>query len=291
MDYEVLAVRYGTRRTTKSEVFLNYPVFGEPDASIEMDYFFWVIRNDERTVVIDTGFSEEAATRRNRTMLESPVSALARLGIAADTVSQVVVTHAHYDHIGGLPEFSAAEVIMSRREYEFWTGPMARRPLFAALTDERELDHLVSLQDSGRLRLTGSSHTVAPGVEIVEVGGHTPGQLIVKVTSGESTTVLAADALHYYEELDRDRPFAVVCDVPDMYRAFDLLRDLSSDSRTTLVAGHDPAVLTRFPEDPATGRGIVRIAGSPPSAGIGRAETHDSRRNATDGIGRADDGN
>jgi glyoxylase-like metal-dependent hydrolase (beta-lactamase superfamily II) len=151
---------------------------------------------------------------------------------------------------------------MSRREYEFWTGPMACRPLFAALTREAELDHLASLMSSGRLSLTGSSYTAAPGVELVEVGGHTPGQLAVVVSTGEGTAVLASDALHYYEELERDRPFAVAGDLPGMYRAFDVLRDLGSGPRNHLVAGHDPAVRTRFAEVDAAGGGILRIAGS-----------------------------
>ncbi len=55
--YEVLAVRYGTRQASAREVFLNYHSYGEPDRPLGMDYFFWIIRNKARTVVVDTGFS------------------------------------------------------------------------------------------------------------------------------------------------------------------------------------------------------------------------------------------
>ncbi|MDQ4116195.1 MAG: MBL fold metallo-hydrolase, partial [Actinomycetota bacterium] len=98
--YEVLAVRYGTRTTTRSETFLNFHVYGEPDAEIGMDYYFWVVRDAERTIVVDCGFGAGPGARRRRTMLVDPVDALGRLGVDAATVDTLVVTHAHYDHIG-----------------------------------------------------------------------------------------------------------------------------------------------------------------------------------------------
>jgi hypothetical protein len=63
--------------------------------------------------------------------------------------------------------------------------------------------------------------------------------------------VLASDAVHFYEEVERDRPFAIVADVPAMYRAYDLLASLASEPGTRLVAGHDPLVRTRFAPHPA----------------------------------------
>ena len=62
--YEVLAIRYGSRPAVKSEVYLNFHLYGEPDAVIGMDYFVWVARNARRTIVVDTGFSADAGRRR-----------------------------------------------------------------------------------------------------------------------------------------------------------------------------------------------------------------------------------
>jgi glyoxylase-like metal-dependent hydrolase (beta-lactamase superfamily II) len=148
MGYEVLAIRYLTRQTIKSEVYLNYHVYGEPDAPVDMDYFCWVIRDDTRTVVVDTGFSAEGGALRCRTLLADPVDVLTGLGIDAGTVPQVLVTHAHYDHIGGLPAYRRAEVIMAQREYDFWTGPLAARKLYAHWAEQAELDHLAGLRSA-----------------------------------------------------------------------------------------------------------------------------------------------
>ncbi|MGH3390643.1 MAG: N-acyl homoserine lactonase family protein [Actinomadura sp.] len=247
MSYEVFAVRYGTRVGSKAEIYLNHHIYGEPDAPLGMDYFVWVARNAERTVVIDTGFGPLGGARRRRTTLLEPVSALARLGVDAATVPQVIVTHAHYDHIGNLARFPAAEVLIARREFEFWTGPYSRRRQFAWSAEESETAHLAEIQREGRATLVDSAHTVAPGIEMIPVGGHTPGQAIVLVDTAGGQAVLASDAVHYYEELELDRPFAFVADLEAMYRAFDLLKEIIAEPGRVLVPGHDPDVMRRFP--------------------------------------------
>jgi glyoxylase-like metal-dependent hydrolase (beta-lactamase superfamily II) len=256
-QYEVLAIRYGTRQATAAEVFLNFHLYREPDRPLGMDYFFWVARNEARTVVVDTGFSPESGAARGRTMLATTGESLRAAQIAPDAVGQVVLTHAHYDHIGGLGNFAASQVLMTRAEYAFWTGPMARRTLFAHAAEASEIAHLGELYRSGRLTVVDGACQVAPGIDVVQVGGHTPGQAVVVVSTAAGRVVLASDAVHYYEELERDRPFAVVANVADMYAAFDLIRELAEDPGTRIVAGHDPQVMTRFTGRAGSGNVIV----------------------------------
>jgi glyoxylase-like metal-dependent hydrolase (beta-lactamase superfamily II) len=244
--WEVFAVRFGRHRLLRSAFHLNYAAYGEPDGDVTMDYYLWAIRGPAGTIVVDTGFDLEVGRRRGREVLADPVVTLAALGVEPARVRTVVVTHAHYDHIGNLGRFPAAEVVMSRREFEFWQGPLAVRGHFASPTEAAELGHLAALRASGRLTLVQGRHQLAPGVELLEVGGHTPGQLIVVVSSGQGTAVLASDAIHTYEEYERDRPFGIVADVPAMYRAYDQIRELEQQPGTSVVPGHDPDVMTRF---------------------------------------------
>ena len=215
--YEVVIVKDGTRSTVKSDVFLNYHVYGEPDQPIEMDYFFWVVRNRERTVVVDTGFSRAGGTARKRTFLVDPARAFAALGVSASAAPSVVVTHAHYDHIGNLGLFPQSELVMAESEYDFWTGRHATRAQFHHSVEDEELEHLVAARREGRVTAFRGEHDLAPGIRIIEVGGHTPGQSVVQVNTSDGPVLLASDAIHYDEEYERDRPFAYVADVVEMY--------------------------------------------------------------------------
>jgi len=151
---------------------------------------------------------------------------------------------------------------MARREYEFWTGPLGRRGQFAWAAESRDVGDLRRIHTEGRMTLFEASYTPAPGIELLEVGGHTPGQAIAAVATGDGSAVIASDAVHYYEELERDRPSAVVADLRQMYRAFDQLRELASQAGTEIVAGHDPAVFSRFASRGGSGypRHVIRIA-------------------------------
>jgi glyoxylase-like metal-dependent hydrolase (beta-lactamase superfamily II) len=246
-QYEVTIVKYGTRTATRSEVFLNFPLYHEDDAPIGMDYFFWIVRNRHRTVVVDTGFSPAGGSARKRTFLADVPTLFRRFGVEPLTSPTVVLTHAHYDHAGNLGLFPAATVVMAESELRFWSSPHAHRTLFHHSVDNEDLSLLRSLADDGRLSLFQGSISIAPGIEVIEMGGHTPGQSIVKVNTSEGVVLLASDALHYYEELERDMIFTSVSDIVRMYECFDRIRDMMAAGEVDhLVSGHDPDTLSRF---------------------------------------------
>jgi len=244
---QVLAVRYGHRVTSRAESFLNFHLYGEPDAPLDLDYYFWVITDSAGVFLVDTGFAPAAGDRRGRAHFSTPAQALPRLGIDPGDVTAIVITHAHWDHIGNVRQFPHAQLVMTEAEYAFWTSPLARRGQFAAHSEPDEVELLRARRGDGSLTLFSGQSALAPGIELVEVGGHTPGQLVAVVgRPGGGRTVLASDALHFYDEIERDRPFAVLADLPAMYRAYDTLAQLATQPGTELVAGHDPAVRGRF---------------------------------------------
>jgi glyoxylase-like metal-dependent hydrolase (beta-lactamase superfamily II) len=261
-EHEVLIVRYGARTTARRDVFLNYHVYGEPDGPMEMDFFFWVIRGDAGPVVVDTGFSPDASRARGRTMLIDPREALADLGIDRGDAPPVIVTHAHYDHIGNLNHFDKSQVVVARAEAEFWASRHARHAQFRHAVEESELQVLADVISEGRALLFENHYQVAPGIQVIRVGGHTPGQSVVVVQTAAGPVVLASDAVHFYEELDRDMPFASITSLIDMYDAFSELKAMLSDGRAAhLVSGHDPTTLDRYPRVPGPGGAKMAVVG------------------------------
>jgi glyoxylase-like metal-dependent hydrolase (beta-lactamase superfamily II) len=262
VDYEVLAVRYGVWDSRRSESFYRYGAYGEPDGPHQMDYFFWIIRDSRRVILVDTGFDPEAVLRRpGRRCLVPPIAALEELGIEPGSVTDVVVTHFHYDHIGNVAQFPAARIVIQRRELEFWTGPYGPRRAVAASVERSEVDYLESALQAGKIKIEviDGDADIAPGIVARLVGGHCPGQQVV-VVERERPIVLASDSVHFYEEMERDMPFEVFTDIQDMYRTYDVLRDMQSQRGAVVVAGHDPEVMRRFPARSAGLGNVVRIA-------------------------------
>jgi len=242
--YEVIAVRFGELKTRASNVFLNWFHYGEADRDVVLNYYFWIVRNHRHVVVVDTGFDREVGAGRGRTTLVDPADALAMLEIDPGEVQVVVITHGHYDHTGNIGLFPNARFILSEREFTFLQDPVSRRGHLGHPVQWDDVDLLTQLYRIGRVELIPKRFRLSAGLQLIDVGGHTPGQLIAVIRGRHGDVVLAADALHLYEEIEKDRPFAICADLPGMYRAFDTLRTFD---RAVLVAGHDPDVMRRFP--------------------------------------------
>jgi glyoxylase-like metal-dependent hydrolase (beta-lactamase superfamily II) len=246
-EYQVVIAKYGSRSTVKSEVYLNYGLYHQEDEHIGMHYFVWILRNSERTILVDTGFSVIGGANRNRTLDHNVPALYEKLGIDPLTAPQIIITHGHFDHIGNLDNFPASQMLISKKEFDFWNSKHATRKLFHHSVEDHELEHLRKIHSEDRLEFFEGRTTLAPGVEVIEVGGHTPGQSVVKVNTSEGTVLLASDAIHFYEEYEADRPFMSVASLVDMYEAFDVIRTMSKSGEIHhLVSGHDVDTLPRF---------------------------------------------
>lgn len=251
--FAVYAVKYATRQALRHEHFYGHDPHDDP---MHMDYFVWALVSPEHTVVVDTGFTAAVAARRQRQHLRCPIAGLQALGIDCAQVRHVVLTHLHYDHVGNLAQFPAATFVVQDDELAFWTGRYAGRGQFRFHLEPDDLLHLVRENLNGRLRLVDDTAELVPGVTVHRVGGHTPGLQVVRVSTARGNVVLASDASHFYANIEEDRPFSVVTDLAQMYRAFDVVRALA-DSPAHVIPGHDPLVMQRFP--PAT-PGLADVA-------------------------------
>jgi glyoxylase-like metal-dependent hydrolase (beta-lactamase superfamily II) len=242
LAWDVFAVRYGTRLTTRGDVYVGAD---RPDAPLRMDYFFWVLRGEGGTVLVDTGFDAAVGERRGRTTVIDPLAALHELGVTPDDVHEIVLTHLHYDHTGNVRRFPGAKVVVQGRDLAFWSGLPADSE-HGGHIERADLEEIDAREESSVL----DGHAlIASGVAAVLVGGHSPGQTALIVNGRERPVLLASDAVHYYEELERRLPFAIFTDLDEMAAGYDLLEQLVARSGAVLVPGHDPEVCDRFRAD------------------------------------------
>jgi glyoxylase-like metal-dependent hydrolase (beta-lactamase superfamily II) len=252
-EYEVFAIRYATREARRAEHFIG----GDPhDAPMPMDYFTWLIRGAGRSIVVDTGFTEEVGTHRKRIFLRCPVATLDRLGVAPETVEDVVVTHLHYDHVGNFHKFPAARFHLQERELHFATGHHMRYAKFAHSFEVEDVVGMVRLNFKGRVELHRGDIELAPGITLHLTGGHTAGLQIVRVHTRRGWVVLASDAAHYYEHIETNRLFTSAFHLGDMLDAFRTVERLAASPRH-IVPGHDPLVMRRYPSPEPALEGIA----------------------------------
>lgn len=259
----VIAVRYGEWRTTRAQVFLDVEDAGDGDAPFLLAYYFWVVETGGRTVVVDTGFAPDTGERRGRTSLVAFAQAIDALGIRADDDIDLVVTHAHYDHVGNTDHLTRARVWIGAGEREYWRTPASES--FASLVEAAELDTLDRIDAEGRLVRVAERVEVAPGVELLPAGGHTPGQLMVRVATDDGIVLLTSDAVHFDEELAHDRPFRHMCDLGDSRRVYREIRAMAASGDVDhVIAGHEDEVSRRYGRLAGSLDGLAVVVGTPP---------------------------
>lgn len=267
--YEVYAVEYA--------VLPQFPVASlvagaERARRIDIAMMFWVIKGNGRIVLFDTGCYRDQFLRQWKPQnFVKPSDAVGRLGIKPEDVTDVIISHAHWDHADGADLFPKAQVWIQRDEYQYYTGeawqpdagtdlsmPEGRRAANAkhggVFADD--VMALVKTNLDGRLRfVNGDDQAVLPGIRCYIGGKHTFQSQFCSVSTRSGTVVLASDNMYLYENLEKHAPIAQTLDAESNLRAQDRMKQLAAKPEL-IVPGHDPAVMQKFPK---AADGVVRI--------------------------------
>lgn len=241
--YDVHAVRFATiKGFAKRSLVAGAPATDSTDIAMMV----WVVRGGGRTILVDAGFYREKFMRQWKPAeYRKPSEAIDALGLKPEDVTDIIVSHIHWDHADGADLFPKATVWLQKDEYEYYvsdSGTVKQRAIDAEVA---KMFH--GLKTAGRVRLIpGDSQPVFPGIRVFTGGKHTYASEYVGVATRSGAVVLASDNAYLYENLDRRVPIAQTLDAASNVAAMGRMLRLAAAPRL-VVPGHDVQVFVRFP--------------------------------------------
>jgi len=251
--YDVDAIRYAT--------VAGFPVRGlvaGADTSRRMDIAMavWLIRGNGRNILVDSGFYRESLFKGWVIAgYVRPDEAVKLAGVKPEEITDVIVTHAHWDHADGADLFPKATIWLQKEEYRYYTTEAWEPGGKSGGVTKDDVAFFVKAHDSGRLKLADGDQEILPGIRVYIGGRHTFASQYVAVAAKPGPVVIASDNVYLYENLDKHLPIAQTFDEKSNLAAQDKMRTLVRDVRY-IVPGHDPEVMTRFPK---VKENVVRI--------------------------------
>jgi glyoxylase-like metal-dependent hydrolase (beta-lactamase superfamily II) len=175
------------------------------DGRVDLPFSFVLARRGDRNVLVDTGFMQDEhssgfARKFGIPTWISPVRLLGELGIAADAITDIFVTHAHFDHMGSIAEFPNAHIYIQKSELLSWYEAIALPKRYSHLTAIIDPDNLkTALEASIQHRVTlidGDKDNVLPGIHVRLGSGHTVGQQFVLLDTAAGRRVISGDCVY-----------------------------------------------------------------------------------------------
>ena len=241
--HEIYAIKYGHHDRRAAENYIG----GDPhDVLQPLDFFVWAVVGPHGIFVVDTGFDETMAVKRQRQIVKPVAEGLKAIGIAPDTVKDVIVSHLHYDHTGNYDLFPNARYHLQDIEMGYATG---RSMCHAHARLPFEVDDVVAMVRklfAGRVSFHDGADEIAPGITVHRIGGHSKGLQCIRVMTRRGPVVLASDCTHLYAHIEQGRVFPITYHVGEVLDGYATLKRLAG-SMAHIVPGHDPLVLERYP--------------------------------------------
>jgi len=254
LTYEVYAIRYAS--------LPDFPVSdlvsgADRSRKLDLAMTIWLVRGGGHNVLVDSGFYHERFFKEWKVKdFIKPSDALAGLGVKPEDITDVVISHMHWDHADGSDLFPKARIWIQKDELEYYAGEAWETKDTSDGIDPEDVLELVKLNTQGRVGLVhGDAQEILPGLTCYTGGRHTFQSQYVGVNTAGGTIVLASDNMYLYENMEKHVPIAETLDAASNLRAQDRMKRIATRPEW-VIPGHDPSVFDKFPK---IGERVVKI--------------------------------
>jgi glyoxylase-like metal-dependent hydrolase (beta-lactamase superfamily II) len=247
-DYSIDAIRYAD---SPQDAVADLVIGAPKDERVDTIYALWLIRGGGRVILFDSGFHRARWFKEwTVTNYLRPDQAVALAGVAPDQVTDIVISHAHWDHLGGIDLFPIATIWIQKDEYRYYTGDAWLPGGDHGGIDPDDIQELVRLNTLGRVRwVNGDDIELFPGIRAYTGGRHTYASQYLRV-EGQPPFVLASDNVYLYRNLIEHKPSATFSeqDHPGNLRNQTRMIELAG-SIDRVLPGHDALQTQKYPTD------------------------------------------
>jgi glyoxylase-like metal-dependent hydrolase (beta-lactamase superfamily II) len=254
-EYQVYALRFNESGYIPAR---DIAVGTSSADSVSVCNMFWYLKgSDGRNILVDTGFIDPADTGNSN--YERPDIVLKRINVSPSVITDIIITHPHPDHIGGVLLFPGARVWMQREDFLYFVSGKWKKEGSLAEFTENDVRNIIEISLQGRLELIeGDDIEIIPGIKVFTGSKHTYENQYLLVNSESKTNriVIASDAIWFYFNLDNLLPIPTYAFDPDAYVEAMKRMTTMVKNPDLIIPGHDNLVFSRFPE---VCEGVVKI--------------------------------
>ncbi len=217
----------------------------DKEKKIDFAVYIWLLRSNERNILFDAGFYKDKWFHdRDISNYVRPDKAVELAGITADQVTDIVISHVHWDHMEGTFLFPNAQLWIQREELEFYAGRGYQ--LEEQEVDVDEMVQLIRKNAAGMVKLIeGDNVEIIPGLKVYTGGKHTYGSQYLLIEN-EQNWILTSDNAYLYRNIEDQIPIGVAVDKKRNLAAIKRMIGLAGD-QSRVLPGHDMEIRRRFP--------------------------------------------
>ena len=244
-EYSIQAIRYAN---SPGDSVADLVMGAPPDEKIDTVYVIWLIRGGGRNILFDSGSHVQKWFKYEMTDYLSPDRAVRLAGVQPEEVTDIVISHAHWDHMGGMRFFPKATVWIQKEEFRYYTGEAWQKGGEHGGIDPDDVQELVQLNTLGRLRFVdGDNIEIFPGIRAYTGARHTYASQYLLI-EGHPTFVLASDNCYLYRNLAEHKASGTFseADIPANIQNQQRMIQLAG-SPDRVVPGHDALQFQKFP--------------------------------------------
>ena len=250
--YEVLALKFATNGKIPIS---KIAVGAMTKDSVEICYMIWLLKGDNgRTVLVDAGFSD--TTKMRNLKYVRPDIILEKLNIRLNDITDIILTHPHWDHIGGIDLFPSAMVWMQKDDFDYFVGAAWQKGGSRNSFRKKDVQKIIQKNLDEKLTLVkGDDLEILPGIKVFIGSKHTYEAQYVLVNSHSDKVIIASDNSWFYYNLFNLLPIPLTFDskayLENLKRMKTMVKDID-----LIIPGHDPLVFSKFPK---VAEDVVRI--------------------------------